>query len=113
MRRLPRATWIAIVVTGILTMLAGVLGNIGASALTWLSPWVALVLFVVISLSLIGVVLWQERQKAAGGPSESVARENRQIMLGRVQNKWITGFSKIRSTIAMTSSSYQFHYASG
>ena len=57
MRRLPRATWIAIVVAGILTMLASVMVSIGAPALTWLSPWVALVLFVLISLALIGVSL--------------------------------------------------------
>ncbi len=92
MRRLPRATWIAIVAIGILAMLASVMGNIGASALTWLSPQVALVLFVLISLSLIGVSLWQERQKAASEPSAADARENRQIMLGRVRNTWITGF---------------------
>jgi hypothetical protein len=91
-RRLPRATWIAIAVTGILTMLGSVMGNIGANALTWLSPWVALALFVLISLSIIGVSLWQERQKAAFEPSTTEARENRQIMLGRVQNKWITSF---------------------
>ena len=92
MRRLPRATWIAIVVTGILVTLGSVMVNIGAPALTWLSPKVALVLFVLISLSLIGFSLWQERQKAASEPSAAAARENRQIMLGRVQNKWITGF---------------------
>lgn len=92
MRRLPRATWIAIVVMGILAMLGSVMGNIGAPALTWLSPWVALVLFVLISLALIGVSLWQEWQKAASEPSAAYARENRRIMLGRVQNKWITGY---------------------
>jgi len=92
MRRLPRATWIAIVVAGIFTMLGSVMGNIGATALTWLSPQVALVLFVLISLSLIGISLWQERQKAAAEPSAADARQNRQIMLGRVQNKWITSF---------------------
>src|SRR5215469_4912043 len=92
MHRLPRATWIAIVVTGILTMLASVMVSVGAPALTRLSPWVALVLFVLISLALIGVSLWQERQKAASEPPAAEARENRQIMLGRVQNTWITGF---------------------
>ncbi len=92
MRRLPRATWIGIVITGILTLLGSVMGNIGASALTWLSPQVALALFVLISVSLIGVSLWQARKKAASEPSAADARENRQIMLGRVQNKWITGF---------------------
>ncbi len=91
-RRLPQATWIAIVVIGILTLLGSVMGNIGATALTWLSPWVALVLFVLISVSLIGVSLWQERQKAASELSAAEARENRQVMLSRVQNKWITGF---------------------
>src|SRR2546423_13757560 len=92
MRRLPRSTWVAIVIAGILMMLGSVMGNIGATALTWLSPWIALVLFVLISVSLIGVSLWQDRQKAASEPSAAEARENRQVMLSRVQNKWITGF---------------------
>lgn len=92
MRRLPRSTWIAIVSAGILVMLGSVMGNIGATALTWLSPKVALVLFVLISLSLIGFSLWQEKQKASSEPSAADAHENRQIMLSRVQNKWITGF---------------------
>jgi hypothetical protein len=92
MRRIPRTTWISIVVIGLLTMLGSVTGSIGANALTWLSPQVALVLFALISLSLIGFSLWQERQKAASEPSAAEASENRQIMLGRVKNKWITGF---------------------
>ncbi len=92
MLRLPRATWIVIVVTGLLAMLGSVMGNIGATALTWLSPQVALVLFVLISLSLVGVSLWYEQQKAASEPSVDDAHENREIMLGRVKDKWITGF---------------------
>src|SRR5439155_8252695 len=93
MRRLPRATWITIVVTGILIMLNSVMGNIGATALTWLPPWVALVLFVLISLSLIGFSLWQERQKATSEALAIVAlQKQRQNMLDRVQNKWITSF---------------------
>ena len=78
-------------VTGILAMLLSLLGNIGAAALTWLSPQLALVLFVLISLVPIAFSLWQARQKAAAEPSAAEARENRQIMLSRVQNTWITG----------------------
>src|SRR6266700_3935946 len=91
MRRPSRATLIGVVVTGLLVALASEMGNIGATALTWLSPRVALVLFVLISLSLIGVSYWQEKLKAASEPSAADARENRDIMLGRVRNQWITG----------------------
>src|SRR3989442_172378 len=91
-RQIPRATWITISVTGILTMLLSLLGNVGAPALTWLSPKLALVLFVLISLALIAFSLWQEGQKSASEGSEAEARENHRIMLARVQNKWITGF---------------------
>ena len=41
MRRLSKATWIAIIVTGLLVMLGSMTGNIGAAALTWLSPQAA------------------------------------------------------------------------
>jgi hypothetical protein len=92
MRRLSRATWIAVGVSGIFTMLLSLLGNIGAAALTWLSPQLALFLFVLISLVLIGVSYWQEKQKAASEPSAAESRMNRRIMLDRVQAKWITGF---------------------
>jgi protein-S-isoprenylcysteine O-methyltransferase Ste14 len=91
-RQIPRATWIAISVIGILTMLLSLLGNVGAPALTWLSPRLALVLFVLISLALIAFSLWQEGQKSDSEPSEAEARENHRIILARVQNKWITGF---------------------
>src|SRR5450759_4342872 len=71
MRRFPRATWIAVSVTGILTMLLSLLGNVGATALTWLSPPLALVLFVLISLALIAFSLWQAGQKSASDGSEA------------------------------------------
>jgi NACHT domain len=92
MRRLPRAIWISIVIIGILTMLATVMGNIGTAALTWLSPQVALVLFVLISLALIGVSLWRERQEATSELSPDDTRNYREIMLNLIQNTWITGF---------------------
>jgi DNA polymerase III delta prime subunit len=96
MRRIPRATWIAVGVTGIITMLLSLLGNIGAAALTWLSPQLALLFFVLISLASIAISLWQVRQKAASEPSAAELREYREITLDRVQNTWITGFLENR-----------------
>src|SRR5260221_2838895 len=96
MRRLPRATWITVVSISILTILAGVMASVGAPALTWLPPKVALVLLVPIGLFLIGFSLWRAWQDTASKPSAADAGENRQIMLGRVQNTWITSFLENR-----------------
>src|ERR1019366_2233567 len=96
MRRIPRAIMIIIFATGILTMLGSILGNIGAAALTWLSPQLALVLLVLISLVLIGLALWQEGQKAKPETPAAVTHENRQFVLKHAQTRWNTGFPENR-----------------
>ena len=57
-----------------------------------LSLWIILVSIVVVAGLAVAFGLWQEKLKSTPRMPEAVARENRQIMLGRVQTKWITGF---------------------
>src|SRR5258708_3092476 len=95
MRQISKRTWLLIVVgmiTALLLLLLDILKETLAGVFSSLPLWIILVSIVVVAGLAVAFGLWQERLKSTPGVPEAVARENRQIMLGRVQTTWITGF---------------------
>jgi hypothetical protein len=92
MRRISRKTWITLIVTGFLTTSAALLGNIGAGALTFLSPQIALVLLVLISGTLIAIDLRRAHAESSVVLSPALQQQNRERMLDRVYRKWIVEY---------------------
>jgi len=89
MRRISRKALWLILTIALLSVLVGLLTSPAAGAFTHLSPWIALV---IVFGATILIALLQSLQQSASDMPETIARENRQIMLDRVQTKWITGF---------------------
>ncbi len=92
MRRISLRTWITLIVTGFLTASATLFGNIGAGALTFLSPQIALILFVLISATLIALDLWRGHTESSAELSPALQQQNRERMLDRVYRKWIVEY---------------------
>jgi DNA polymerase III delta prime subunit len=95
MRQISRRTvliFIAGTILYLLLLLLDVLKGAFASIFPHLPLWILLVSIVVFIILATAFGLWQEKLKSTPSMPEAVARENRQIMLGRVQTKWITGF---------------------
>jgi hypothetical protein len=97
MRQISKRTWLLIVVgmiTALLLLLLDILKGALAGVFSSLPLWIILVSVVVVAGLAVAFGLWQERLKSTPETLTVAARENRQIMLDRVQNKWITGFLK-------------------
>src|SRR5260221_7707065 len=92
MSRISRRTWIMLIIIGFLTASAALLGNIGAGALTFLSPQLALVLFVLISATLIAIELRRAHTESSAELSPVLQQQNRKRMLDRVYRKWIVEY---------------------
>src|SRR5260370_38696897 len=95
MRQISKRTWLLIVVgmiTALVLLLLDILKETLAGVFSSLPLWIILVSIVVVAGLAVAFGLWQERLKSTPGVPEAVAREDRQIMLGRVQTTWITGF---------------------
>src|SRR5712692_5951894 len=95
MRRLSRRTVLIIIagtIISLLLLLLDVLKGAFASIFPHLPLWIILVSIVVVIVLATTFGLWYDRLKSTPETLAAAARDNRQIMLGRVQNKWITGF---------------------
>ena len=95
MRQIAKRTWLLIVVgtiTALLLLLVDLLKGALAPGLSHLPLWIIAVGIVALVALSVAFGLWQEKLKSTPETLAAVLRENRQIMLDRVQNKWITGF---------------------
>jgi DNA polymerase III delta prime subunit len=95
MRQPSRRPWLIVVVSTIASlfvMLVGLLVGTLTGRLSSLPLWIILAGIVVLIclVALLGIL--QKRLETTPETLVAAARENRQIMLSRVQNEWITGF---------------------
>jgi GTPase SAR1 family protein len=92
MRRISRKTWLLMLAVAIalLSELAVLLNSIATGALV--SSWPALVAAFIVTASIPILLFLQEWLNSTPEARAAAALKNRQRMLDRVQNEWITGF---------------------
>ncbi len=92
MRRISRKAWWLSLTTAFLTALIGLLTSTAAGVFSHLSPWIALAIVLGAAILLGLLTYWLAQRQSTSDTPETLARENRPILLSRVQTKWITNF---------------------
>jgi hypothetical protein len=99
MRRFSSKTWMAIFTTaaalcGVLSILAS---YVGVFLPSWVAPVIRIAIVILAVVSIVTSIIVflsfrQEQRQSAPERLETLAREYRPIMLGKVHNKWVTNF---------------------
>ncbi len=96
MRQISKRAWLITIAGGTILALLGLLYDLLKGALANVFPslplWIILVGIAVVVILIATFGAWYDRLKSTPEMSADTVRENRQNMLGRVQNKWIAGF---------------------
>jgi hypothetical protein len=95
MRKASHRQWLIIIVSIIVSFLVMLVGTL-TGRLSSLPLWIILVSIVVFVGLATAFGFWYERLKSTPERLDAAARENRRVMLHRVQHEWITGFLENR-----------------